>query len=201
MDKMEIKKIFEDLKVLRYGHFLLTSARHSDSYMQCARLLEEPQYTEKVVKYLAEKFKNQNIDIVIGPATGGIILSYEFAKQLGAKSYFTERENEIMTLRRGFEIPKAARVLIVEDVITTGGSVKEVIELVEREGGEIVGMAVIADRTGGKIDFNYPLVSGFSEEILSYTPENCPICKENRLPLEKPGSRKEFKFHPIFDKL
>lgn len=190
VNENRIKKILEELEVLSYGHFLFTSGRHSNTYMQCARLLEEPKYTEEVVKYIVEEFKDDNIDIVVGPATGGIILSYEFARQLNVKGIFTERENEIMTLRRGFKIAEGARVLIVEDVITTGGSVKEVIDIVEKEGGKIVGIALLVDRTGGKIDFGYKLVAGYSDELISYTPEECPICKEGNIILDKPGSKR-----------
>lgn len=189
-NEKRVKEILEELEVLSYGHFLFTSGRHSNTYMQCARLLEEPRYTEEVVEYIADEFKNDKIDLVVGPATGGIILAYEFARQLNVKGIFTEREDEIMTLRRGFKIPKGARVLIVEDVITTGGSVREVIDIVEKEGGQIAGVALLVDRTGGKIDFGYKLVAGYSDELVSYSPEECPICKEGKLALDKPGSKK-----------
>ena len=184
-----IIEIFKETDVLRHGHFLLTSGRHSDSYMQCAKLLRYPNYTEEIIKGLAEEFKQDKIDIVIGPAIGGIIISYEFARQLNAISYFAERENNIMTLRRGFTIPRGARVLVVEDVITTGGSVKEVINIVEEQGGIVVGVSVLADRTDGKIDFGKKLISAFSSKISSYTADECPLCKEENLPLEKPGSK------------
>ena len=193
INKDRVKEIFKEVEVLKSGHFLLTSGRHSDNYMQCAKLLQYPQYTEEIIKGLAEEFKNDNIDIVIGPAIGGIIISYEFARQLNTLSYFTERENNIMTLRRGFVIPKGARVLVVEDVITTGGSVREVIDIVEKQGGLVVGVAVIADRTGGKLDFGTKFVTAFSETLASYAADECPLCKEGKLPLEKPGSKKFIK--------
>ena len=189
-NKNRIKEIFEDLGVLNYGHFLFTSGRHGSTYMQCARLLEEPRYTEEVVKYILEEFQDEDIDIVVGPAIGGISLSYEYGRQLNVKSIFAEREDGEMILRRGFTIPEGARVLIVEDVITTGGSVIEVVDLVENQGGDIVGIAVLVDRTAGEIDFGYRLVAGYSKKLGSYSPEECPICKEGNLTLEKPGSKK-----------
>lgn len=190
INREKIKETFKELEVLRYGHFLLTSGRHSDSYMQCAKLLQNPKHTEEIIKAMAEEFKDDKIDIVIGPAIGGITISYEFARQLNTISYFTERENNVMTLRRGFVIPKGARVLVVEDVVTTGGSVREVMEVVEKQGGEVVGVAVLVDRTGGKINFGKKLITAFSEEIKSYEPDECPLCKEGNIPLEKPGSKK-----------
>lgn len=188
--KERMKEIFEELEVITYGHFLFTSGRHGDTYMQCAKLLKHPQYTEEIIEPIAAEFKDDKIDIVVGPAIGGIIIAYEFAKQLGVQNFFAEREDGIMTLRRGFKIPKGARVLIVEDVITTGGSVTEVIDIVEEQGGEVVGVAVLVDRTGGKVDFGTKFVSGISEELVSYSSEECPLCKEGELPLVKPGSKK-----------
>lgn len=190
MNKDRIKKIFHDLEVLKEGHFLYTSGRHGDMYMQCARLLEQPKYLEEIIGGLVEEFKEDKIDIVIGPAIGGITISYEFARQLNALSFFTEREDHVMTLRRGFSMPKGARVLVVEDVITTGGSVKEVLDVVKKEGGQVVGVAVIVDRTGGEIDFGTKFVSAYAEPLMAYDAKTCPLCKEGKLPLEKPGSRK-----------
>lgn len=193
INKDRVKEIFKELEVLRHGHFLFTSGRHSDNYMQCAKLLQYPHYTEEIIKGMSEEFKDDNIEIVIGPAIGGITISYEFARQLNTLSYFTERENNIMALRRGFTIPQGARVLVVEDVITTGGSVREVMDIVEQQGGLVVGVAVIVDRTGGKIDFGTKLVTAFSEPLVSYAADECPLCKEGKLPLEKPGSKKFIK--------
>lgn len=190
INKKRVEEILEDLKVLRYGHFLYTSGKHGEVYMQCARLLENPKYAEEIIQGLAEEFKDGNINLVVGPAIGGITISYEFARQLGVKSLFAEREDDIMKLRRGFKIPKGARVLVVEDVITTGGSVKEVIDLVKGKGGEIAGVAVIVDRTGGKIDFGSKFVSAYSREIKAYDADSCPLCKDGEIPLERLGSRK-----------
>lgn len=190
IDRARVVEIFEKLGVLRKGHFLYTSGMHGEQYLQCAKVLEQPKYAEEIIKGLAEEFKEDNIDIVVGPAIGGITISYEFARQLDTPSIFAERENDKMTLRRGFTIPKGARVLVVEDVITTGGSVKEVIELVKEASGVLAGVAILVDRTGGEIDFGAKLVSAYSEKFKAYAPEDCPICKEGNTPLEKPGSRK-----------
>lgn len=190
LNEERVREIFQELGALSYGHFLYTSGRHGKVYIQCARLLENPKETEEIVAALASQFKDEKIDLVLGPATGGIILAYEFARQLGTKGIFAERENNKMILRRNFQIPAGARVLIVEDVITTGGSVKEVIEIVEQEGGQVAGVAVIADRTGGKMDFGCKFVSALSEAIESYPAEDCPLCKDSSLELVKPGSRK-----------
>lgn len=182
-------EILEKTNALKSGHFLLTSGRHSDQYMQCAQVLQYPEYTEEICKGLADEFKSDNVDIVVGPATGGIIMAYEMARQLGTPTMFTERENGKMVLRRGFGIPKGARILVAEDVITTGGSVKEVMELIEEAGGILVGVAVLVDRSNGKIDFGIKLRAALSLEVSSYEDSECPICKEGTIPLVKPGSR------------
>lgn len=182
-------EILENTSALKKGHFLLTSGRHSDQYMQCAQVLQYPEYTGEICKGLAKEFKDDKIDIVVGPATGGIIMAYEIARQLGTLTMFTERENGKMVLRRNFAIPRGAKVLVAEDVITTGGSVKEVIELVKEAEGELVGVAVLVDRSNGKIDFGTKLRAGLSLEVLSYCAEECPICKEGNIHLVKPGSR------------
>lgn len=189
IDKSQVEKILKDSNALLTGHFLLTSGRHAENYMQCAKVLMEPKHTETLAKILAERFKEDKVDIVIGPAMGGMIIGYELARQLNAINIFTERVDGKMTLRRGFTIPKGSRVVIAEDVVTTGGSVQEVIKIVKENEGEVVGVGVLIDRTGGKIDLGTKLVSAYSVEITSYESENCPICKEGKLPVVKPGSR------------
>ncbi len=191
ISKERVMEIFDEIEVFRRGHFLFTSGLHSDNYMQCAKILQNPQYAEEIIAGMAEEFKEDNIDIVIGPALGGIALSYEFARQLNAISFFTEREDNKMTLRRGFTIPKGARILVVEDVITTGGSIREVMDIAEEMGGNVVGVAALVDRTGGEADFGRKLITAFSEKLSSYPPEECPLCKAGEIPLEKPGSRKK----------
>ena len=153
-----------------------------------ALVFQYPEYGKIVCQQLAENFKREKIDVVIGPAIGGIIISYQLAEILGTKSIFAERENGKMKLRRGFKIKKGEKVLGCEDVITTGGSVKEVIELVEKEGGEIVGIGCIVER--GMVEFKYPLKALIKVEVKNYSPFECPLCQK-KIPLVKPGSRKK----------
>lgn len=189
MDRKEIFKILSDLKVLNKGHFLLTSGKHSDTYLQCAKIFQYPEYSILFSKEIVQKFKSEKIDVVIGPAIGGIIFAYEVARQLGAKAMFAEREEGIMKLRRGFEINEGDNVLVVEDVVTTGGSVKEVIEVVKNYNANVVGVACIVDRSNGKVDFGIKFESVISLDVISYESKDCPLCKEG-LPVDKPGSRK-----------
>ncbi|OEF99097.1 orotate phosphoribosyltransferase [Vulcanibacillus modesticaldus] len=189
LTREEVISIFEEAGVLQTGHFILTSGRHSKQYMQMAQVLQYANLTEKLCKSLAEPFKNEKIDLVVSPAVGGIIVGYEVSRILGVKNIFCERENGVMTLRRGFKIEPGQRVLVVEDVVTTGGSVKEVISVVEQAGGEIVGIGVLVDRSNGKVNFGYPLQSLLSLEIESYEKEICPLCNEGKVPAVKPGSR------------
>lgn len=186
MDREEIIDIMRQTGVMLEGHFLLTSGRHSDKYMQCAKLFQYPDISEKFSKELAARFKN--VDLVAGPAIGGIILAYEVARQMRVPDIFAERENGQMTLRRGFSIPEGANVLVVEDVVTTGGSVKEVVELVRRHGAKVAGVGSIVDRSNGAVDFGVPFEAVLSMEVVSYEPEDCPLCKQG-IPAIKPGSR------------
>lgn len=184
----EIYKIFTDSGALLEGHFRLTSGRHSDRYIQCARVLMEPKYTEALCSHLAEAYKGYNVDLVVGPAMGGIVISYEMARQLGVPSLFTERVDGKMALRRNFEIEKGQKVLVVEDVVTTGGSVKEVVDIVEEKGGIVVGIALLVDRSNGKVDLGARVEACLSMDVVSYEAADCPLCKQG-LPVVKPGSR------------
>ncbi len=185
----DILEIFKKTGALLQGHFLLTSGRHSNMYFQCAKVLQYPEYTEQVCSIIADYFKDYDIDTVISPAMGGIIVGQEVARQLNKRSIFAEREDKKLTLRRGFTIDKGEKILVCEDVVTTGGSVFEVIDIVKDLGGEVVGVGFIVDRSNGKVDFGYPQKSTMKMEVVSYTPEECPLCKEN-IPVVKPGSRK-----------
>ncbi|HEY6907700.1 MAG TPA: orotate phosphoribosyltransferase [Ignavibacteriaceae bacterium] len=188
-DENSILEIFKKTGALLHGHFLLTSGRHSNMYFQCAKVLQYPEYTEKVCKIIADYYKPFEIDTVISPAMGGIIVGQEVARQLNKRSIFAEREDKKLTLRRGFTIDKGEKVLVCEDVVTTGGSVFEVIDIVKQQGGEVVGVGYIVDRSSGKVQFGYPQVSTMKMDVISYAPEECPLCLE-KLPLVKPGSRK-----------
>ena len=192
MTHNEALEIYKKTGAVLHGHFKLTSGRHSDTYMQSAKIFVDTDSSEKLCKALAEKLSDIEVDLVISPAIGGILMGYEVARQLKKPNIFAERENGVMTLRRGFTIPKGAKVLVVEDVVTTGGSVKEVIELVKSLGGEVVAVASITDRSNGKIDFGVKYVALISMDIVSYEPEECPLCKEGKIELVKPGSRQIF---------
>lgn len=185
----EALHIFTSSSALLRGHFIFTSGRHSDVYMQCAQVLKHPEYTARLAKHLASSFGSDAIDIVIGPAIGGIVVAYEVARQLGAIALFAERENDTMTLRRSFAITPGQRVLVVEDVITTGGSVREVIEVVRAHQGCVAGVGVLVDRSNGAIDFGVKQTAVLSMEIPSWEADQCPLCREGRLPAVKPGSR------------
>ncbi len=182
-----LKELLKETGALLEGHFLLSSGKHSDGYVQCAKLLMYPDKAEKAIEIITEKLKDIDFDIVVGPAMGGIIVSYELARQLGKPSIFVEREDGEMTLRRGFDIKPGQRVLITEDVVTTGKSSYEAIKVVEDNGGEVVGIACVVDRSKG--DIKYPIFSGVKLNLNTYEKEECPLCKEN-LPITKPGSRK-----------
>lgn len=187
--------IYRKTGAILKGHFRLTSGRHSDTYMQSAKLFVDPSSAEEVCKALAEKLTDAGVkaDIVISPAIGGILMGYEVARQLGLPNIFAERENGEMTLRRGFTLPEGAKVIVVEDVVTTGGSVKEVIALVNSMGGQVQAVASLVDRSNGQVDFGVKFVNLISMEVVSYEPEDCPLCKEGKIELVKPGSRTVFK--------
>lgn len=193
MEREQVLAILKEAGVLLEGHFLLTSGKHSDKYLQCAKIFRHSQYSEVLCKELAEHFKGQKIDVVIGPALGAMIMAYEVSRHLGCENFFAERENGVMTLRRGFAVTPGMNVLIVEDVVTTGGSVREVMKIVEEAGGNIVGVGSIVDRTNGKIDFGLPYQSVIAFDVKAYEPEECPLCKEGKLPVVKPGSRTQAK--------
>ena len=188
MTNEEILEIFKQTEGILKGHFLLTSGRHSDTYMQCAKLFVDPQKSEMLCGELAKILKEFKADVVVSPAVGGIIMGYEVARQLGVKNFFAERVDGKMTLRRGFSLQKGSRVIVVEDVVTTGGSVKEVIQLCQDAGCNVVAAASIVDRSNGKVDFSVPYRALLSMEVISYEADECPVCKQG-IPLYKPGSR------------
>lgn len=174
--------------VLKEGHFLLSSSQHSSQYMQCAQLLQYPSEAEQAGKAVAELFKDMEIDLVVGPALGGVIIAHEVARALGVRCIFTERKEGQMLLRRGFTVEPGERVLIVEDVVTTGGSVKEVIQVLTELGATVVAIGSIINRRPGQNPFSHPYRALSEISIESYPPDECPLCKQG-IPLTKPGSR------------
>lgn len=188
LTKEEIIAIFKEKEAMLEGHFQLTSGRHSDRYMQCAKLFQYADVSERICKELAAQFAGDGIELVVGPAVGGIIMAYEMGRQLDVRNIFAERENGKMAFRRGFAVEPGTKVLVTEDVVTTGGSVKEVIELLRSLGADVVGVGCVVDRSAGKVDFGVPFKSVLSMEVVSYDPADCPLCKEGT-PAVKPGSR------------
>jgi len=189
LTEAEILEIFKKTGSLFEGHFLLTSGRHSNKYFQCAKVLQYPEYTEQLCSIIADHLKDYEIDAVISPAIGGLVVGQEVARQLKKRFIFAERENKILTLRRGFSLIEGENVLICEDVVTTGGSVFEVIDIVKNNNAKVGGVGFIVDRSNGKIDFEFPQISTLKMEVVSYPPEECPLCKDG-LEITKPGSRK-----------
>ena len=187
MTNAEILSIFKQTGALLEGHFQLTSGLHSPQYFQCAKVLQYPKYTDLLCGEIAAKFRPQKIDAVVAPALGGIVVGQEVGRQLGARTMFTERKDGKMQLRRGFEIRMGENVLVCEDVITTGGSVQEVIDIVKNIGGTLAGVAAIVDRSGGKVPFE-KMFATMVMNVVTYGPEECPLCKQGTKP-EKPGSR------------
>ena len=189
MEREKALQIFRETGALLEGHFLLTSGLHSPAYFQCALVLQYPKYAELFCSEIAGHFADRDVDVVVAPAIGGIVVSQEVARLLDVRGIWAEREDGVMTLRRGLQIQPAERVLVVEDVVTTGGSVKEVVDLVRKLGGNVVGVGAIVDRSGGKAAFDAEFFATFSMDVVTYQPEDCPLCEQG-LPLVKPGSRK-----------
>ena len=189
MTEPEILDIFKKSGALLTGHFLLTSGRHSDRYFQCAKVLQYPQYTGALCKMIANNFKDSEIDTVIAPAIGGLVVGQEVARQMNKRFIFAEREDKKLTLRRGFNLEENEKVLVCEDVVTTGGSVFETIDIVKNNNAKVAGVGFIVDRSKGKVNFGFPQFSTLQMEVVSYLPDECPLCRED-IELVKPGSRK-----------
>lgn len=188
-DQQGIFEIFEKAKALLKGHFLLSSGLHSDLYFEKFQVLQHPEYVEILCQRLATLFEEEKIEVVVGPTTGGIIIAYEVAKNLKTRSVFAELEEDVRVFKRGFSLKKGERVLVVDDILTTGKSVNEVVDLAKKHGGDIIGIGVLLDRSGGKAKFEYPLKALATTEVKNYSPDECPLCKKGE-PLVKPGSRK-----------
>ena len=188
MDLEQVMKVLRKTEAVLEGHFRLTSGKHSDFYVQCAKLMQYPEEASALCRELAALFGGDKVDVVIGPATGAIIMAYEIAKALGARALFTERENNVMALRRGFTIQPGERVLAVEDVVTTGGSVQEVVDLVGRMGGDVVSIGSFVDRSRGQVKFTKPFKALAAIDTNIYDPADCPLCRQG-IPAIKPGSR------------
>jgi orotate phosphoribosyltransferase len=192
MQRDQVFEIFRQSGALLEGHFLLTSGLHSDRYFQCAKVLQYPEHCEVLCGDIARRFAGAKVDVVIAPALGGIVVGQEVGRQLRTRTIFAERTGGTMQLRRGFALRPGERVLVCEDVVTTGGSVGEVIAIAQQAGAEVVGIGYIVDRSGGTVSFNvsagcirHPVMT---LEVVAFRPEECPLCATGT-PVVKPGSR------------
>lgn len=189
MDYQQIINILKEAKALLEGHFKLRSGLHSNRFFQAALLLQYPDKAEKVCTALAANFKDKGIETVISPAVGGLIVGQEVARALGVRAIFADKNDQSeLVLKRGFTIRPGEKILVAEDVVTRGGRVQQTIDLVRQHGGEVVGVAVIVDRSGGQAQFDIPHTSLLQLELDTYEPDNCPLCQKG-LPLDTPGSK------------
>lgn len=188
MDNEKYLQIFKKTGALLDGHFVLTSGRHSATYFQCAKVLQHPEHLSDIAATIVDHFKEMEIDAVISPAVGGIVIGTEVGRQLGVKTIFAERQDGKMTMRRGFSIIDGEKIFIVEDVVTTGGSVKEVMDVVKAHGGEVVGVGLVVDRSGGNVCLHENQFAVTTQTTVSYAPDEIPADLK-QIPIEKPGSR------------
>lgn len=190
MDTSAVLALLRDAGALKDGHFLLSSGRHGDQYIEKFDLLRRPAETEAVCRGIADRFRGQRIGTVVGPTTGGVILAFEIARQLGCGAAYAERASEGATareIRRGTTFAPGSRVLVVDDILTTGGSVRETLAALATHPVEVVAVAVLVDRSGGRVELGVPIVPLVSLEIATWPPADCPLCARG-VPLVKPGT-------------
>jgi len=184
----KVEEIFDKSGAILRGHFKLASGLHSPIYWEKFQVLQFPHYTQQLCHLIAAHFQEQGVQVVAGPTTGGIILAFEVGRQLGARSIFAEKEGSgERTFRRGFNIDPGERVLVVDDILTTGGSIHEVLTAVNKLGGKVIGIGVLVDRSTRQIEFGAPLFSCLHSETITYTPQDCPLCAA-QVPLIEPGA-------------
>lgn len=180
--------LFRESGALLEGHFLLSSGLHSPGYLQCALVLQHPQHAETLGRMLGDQLKLLNVTAILSPALGGLIIGHEVARALGVRAMFAERQDKTLGLRRGFTLGPDDRVIVIEDVVTTGGSTKETIAVAEAAGAEVIGAGAIIERSGGATTIGVPFHSLVTLTVPTYQPEACPMCAEGT-PVIKPGSR------------
>jgi orotate phosphoribosyltransferase len=189
MTRDELIKLLEEIGAIRQGHFELSSGRHSGTYIQCALVLQYPNHAEELGRAIAEQVRDLEVSCVVSPALGGLIIGQEVARALGVRAIFVERDRSgQMTMRRGFELKPGERVLVVEDVWTTGGSTRETIGVVEQAGGLVVAAGAIIDRSGGRLELNVPARALLELDVPSFEPDDCPLCRAGSIAM-RPGSR------------
>jgi orotate phosphoribosyltransferase len=184
----ELLDLFRKSGALLEGHFRLSSGLHSTGYLQCALVLQHPASAEQLGRAVADQVRELRPTVVLSPALGGVVIGHEVGRALGVRALFAERQDGALQLRRGFVLSESDRVLIVEDVCTTGGSTRETMQVATASGGQVVGAAAIVDRSGGKVTFDVPFRALLSVDLPTYQPESCPLCAQG-LPVVKPGSR------------
>jgi orotate phosphoribosyltransferase len=188
VDASEVRQLLEQAGAVRQGHFELSSGRHSGTYVQCALVLQHPDLAERLGRALAEKFGDLRVECVVSPALGGILVGHEVGRALGVRAVFVERDSSgQMALRRGFALRGGERVLVVEDVWTTGGSTRETIGVVEQAGGRVVAAGALIDRSAGKLEWDVPAKALVEISIPSHEAFECPLCRRGE-PITKPGS-------------
>ena len=185
----DVMERFRETGALLEGHFVLTSGLHSSVYLQCALVLQHPAVAEELARAIANNFAGKEISLVAAPAIGGLVIGHEVARALGARFIWTERENGVMTLRRGFSVAPHEKTLVVEDVVTTGGSTRETTEALQQAGADVIGAASIIDRSSGAADVGVPRLALATLDVQSLPPDQCPLCQAG-VPVVKPGSRK-----------
>lgn len=184
----DILQIFRDCGAVLHGHFRLSSGKHSDTYFEKFQVLQHPHHVQQLCGELAARFRDERTDVVVGPTTGGVIIAYEVARQLGTRAIYAEREGDKRVLRRGFTLHEGERVLVVDDILTTGGSVREVLEMLEPYRVQLVGIGILVDRTGGQVDLGTRTESLLQMVVEAWQPEECPLCQRGE-PITEPGSR------------
>jgi orotate phosphoribosyltransferase len=189
MNANEVIQKFRETGALLEGHFILTSGLHSGVYLQCALVLQHPRVAEEFARAIADQFLTQNVATVASPAIGGIVIGYEVARALDARFIWTERQDGAMVLRRGFTVSPGEKVLVVEDVVTTGGSTRETVAALKACGAEVIGAASVIDRSGGHADVSVPRISLATLDVAAVDPSVCDLCRQGT-PAVKPGSRK-----------
>ena len=188
MNQDSVLSLFRESGALLEGHFTLSSGLHSGGYLQCALVLQHPQHAEALGRALAEKLRSLNATAVLSPALGGLIIGHEVGRALGVRAIFAERQDKTLTLRRGFSLDSSDRVVVIEDVVTTGGSTKETMVVAEQAGAKVVGAGSVIDRSGGNATLGVPFSPLVTLSLPTYQPEECPMCK-TATPVTKPGSR------------
>jgi orotate phosphoribosyltransferase len=188
LSQEQILQIFRDCGAVLHGHFRLSSGKHSDTYFEKFQVLQYPHYVQQLCGELAKRFRDDRLDVVVGPTTGGVIIAYEVARQLGTRAIYAEREGDKRVLRRGFTLREGEHVLVVDDILTTGGSVREVLQMLEPYRVQLVGVGILVDRTGGQVDLGVRTESLLQLVVEAWQPEECPLCLRGE-PITEPGSR------------